>query len=81
MRKELLMDKLICSCGGKLKQGFFSGGLLPLQAQVSVEFEGFGVAVSPVTAYVCTKCGKVEPDADKTVVCDPAEQGKENEGE
>ena len=59
------MDKLICSCGGKLKQGFFSGGLLPLQAQVSVEFEGYGVAVSPVT----------------TVVCDPAEQGKENEGE
>ena len=53
------MDKLICSCGGKLKQGFFSGGLLPLQAQVSVEFEGYGVAVSQVTAYVCTKCGKV----------------------
>ena len=78
---ELLMDKLICSCGGKLKQGFFSGGLLPLQAQVSVEFEGYGVAVSPVTAYVCTKCGKVELYADKTVVCDPAEQGKENEGE
>ena len=81
MRKELLMDKLICSCGGKLKQGFFSGGLLPLQAQVSVEFEGYVVAVSPVTAYVCTKCGKVELYADKTVVCDPAEQGKENEGE
>lgn len=81
MRKELLMDKLICSCKGKLKQGFFSGGLLPLQAQVSVEFEGYGVAVSPVTAYVCTKCGKVELYADKTVVCDPTEQGKENEGE
>ena len=30
---------------------------------------------------VCTKCGKVELYADKTVVCDPAEQGKENEGE
>ena len=38
--------------------------------------------LSGETQYkVCTKCGKVELYADKTVVCDPAEQGKENEGE
>ncbi len=75
------MDKLICSCGGELKEGFFSGGLLPLQAQVSVEFDGYGTAVSPVTAYVCTKCGKVELYADKTLVCDPGKLGKENKDE
>ena len=72
------MDKLICSCGGELKEGFFSGGLLPLQAQVSVEFDGYGTAVSPVTAYVCTRCGKVELYADKTLVCDHADIRKEN---
>ncbi len=71
------MDKLICSCGGELKEGFFSGGLLPLQAQVSVEFDGYGTAVSPVTAYVCTRCGKVELYADKTLVRDPVEIRKE----
>ena len=59
--------------------GIFLGRIT--SAAGSVEFEGYGVAVSPVTAYVCTKCGKVELYADKTVVCDPAEQGKENEGE
>lgn len=72
------MDKLICSCGGELKEAFFSGGLLPLQPQVSVEYKNYGTAVSPVTAYVCTKCGKVELYADKNVVCDPAKQRKEN---
>ena len=56
-------------------------GRITSAAGSGVEFEGYGVAVSPVTAYVCTKCGKVELYADKTVVCDPAEQGKENEGE
>ena len=66
---------------GQAEAGIFLGRITSAQAQVSVEFEGYGVAVSPVTAYVCTKCGKVELYADKTVVCDPAEQGKENEGE
>lgn len=53
-----------CSCGGEMKECFFSCDILPLKPQITIDNGFYNNTVCTANAYVCLQCGKIDFYAD-----------------
>ena len=66
--EDIIMNEKICSCGGNLMECLFTTSVVPIKPQITIQNGFYNNAVSPVTTFVCTKCGKIEMYADVDIV-------------